>query len=90
MTRLAGIGVLSGLLLLSGTAPAGDPEVPLQFISVDELKALVDKKVKVDLIDVRSWDEYVKRHIKSARSMPLRAIPSRAYEISKTELIVVY
>lgn len=88
--------VVSGLVLIAssvlwlGAAPAGDPEIPLRFIKADELKALMDKKVKVDLIDVRSWNEYVKRHIKGARSMPIRAIPTRAHEISKTGLVVFY
>lgn len=90
------LNVVSGLILIAGSvlwlgaAPAGDPEVPLQFIKADELKALMDKKVKVDLIDVRSWDEYIKRHIKGTRSMPIRAIPYRAHEISKTGLVVFY
>lgn len=90
MVRLAALVLAATTLLWLGAAPAGEPEVPLQFISADELKALMDKKVKVDLIDVRSWGEYVKRHINGARSMPLRAVPSRAYEISKTGLVVFY
>ena len=90
MKRLVGVGLLCGLLFWFGIVPAGEPEVPLQFISADELKALLDKKVKVDLIDVRSWSEYVKRHINGARSMPIRAIPSRAYEISKTGVVAFY
>ena len=87
---LSGLLLIAGAVFWVGAAPTGDPEVPLQFIKVDELKALMDKKAKVDLIDVRSWSEYVKRHLKGARSMPIRAIPSRAYEISKTGLVVFY
>ncbi|MBI4560987.1 MAG: rhodanese-like domain-containing protein [Candidatus Rokubacteria bacterium] len=88
--RVVAVGVLSGLLFWLGAAPAGEPEIPLRLITADELKALMDKKAGVDLIDVRSWDEYVKRHIKGARSMPIRAIPSRAHEIKKTGLAVFY
>ena len=87
---LAALIVLASTVLGFGVAPAGEPEVPLQFIAADELKALMDRKVRVDLIDVRTWSEYVKRHIKGARSMPLRAVPARAYEISKTGLVVFY
>ena len=87
---MASFLLIAGAVLWLGAAPAGEPEVPLQFISVDELNALMGRKVKVDLIDVRSWDEYVKRHIKRARSMPIRAVPSRAHEISKTGLVVLY
>jgi hypothetical protein len=87
---LLSLALIAGAVLWLGAAPAGDPEVPLAFISVDELKAHMDKKLPVDLIDVRTWGEYVKRHIKGARSMPLRALPSRAHEIKKTDLVVFY
>ena len=86
---LALLLIVAGLLW-GGVAPAGDPEVPLQFISVDELKSLLDTHERVDLIDVRSWGEYVKRHINGARSMPLRAVQGRLYEIGKTGLAVFY
>ncbi len=88
--QVLGLVLIAGAVLWLGAAPAGDPEVPLEFISVDELKAHMDKKLPVDLIDVRTWGEYVKRHIKGAHSMPLRALPSRAHEIKKTGLIVFY
>jgi rhodanese-related sulfurtransferase len=39
---------------------------------------------------VRNWDAYVDMHIKGARSMPLRSVPDRAREISKTGLVVLY
>jgi rhodanese-related sulfurtransferase len=39
---------------------------------------------------VRNWDAYVEMHIKGARAMPLRAVQSRAREISKTALVVFY
>ncbi|MBI4609937.1 MAG: hypothetical protein HY726_13120, partial [Candidatus Rokubacteria bacterium] len=64
MKRLVGVGLLCGLLLWSGIVPAGEPEVPLQFIAADVLKALIAKPEKVDLIDVRTWTESVKRRIK--------------------------
>jgi len=90
LKALLSLAVIAGGALWMGAAPAADPEVPLAFISVDELKPLMDKRVPVDLIDVRPWSEYVKRHIKGARSMPLRAVPDRAYEIKKTGLVVFY
>src|SRR5439155_1308926 len=57
---------------------------------VYELKAALDRDATADIIDVRHWDSYVEMHIKGARSMPLRAVESRAYEISKTGLVVFY
>jgi rhodanese-related sulfurtransferase len=87
--RLAGLLAAAAVLLL-GAAPAAPPDAPVNFISVDELKAMLDGGARADIIDVRHWDQYVKLHIKGARSMPLRAIPERAHEITKTGLAVFY
>jgi rhodanese-related sulfurtransferase len=42
------------------------------------------------VIDVRTWDAYQEMHIKGARSMPVRAITTRAFEISRTAPVVFY
>jgi rhodanese-related sulfurtransferase len=73
-----------------GAAPAAPPEYPVNFIEVDELKALLDAGTRADIIDVRHWEHYVEQHIKGARSMPLRSVSERAPEISKTGLVVFY
>jgi rhodanese-related sulfurtransferase len=77
-------------ILLAGAAPAAPPESPVTFISVDALKALLDRGTRADVIDVRHWDNYVEQHIKGARSMPLRSVTQRAPEITKTGLAVFY
>ena len=82
--------VVAAAVLLIGAAPASPPESPVTFIKVDELKTLLDRGTRADIIDVRRWDPYVQVHIKGARSMPLRAVPDRAYEIAKTGLVVFY
>ena len=79
----------SGVLLL-GAAPASPPDLPVTYIAVDELKSLVDRGARADIIDVRAWDAFQEMHITGARSMPLRAIEGRASEISKTGLVVFY
>jgi hypothetical protein len=81
--------VIVGVLATSA-APAAPPEYPVSFIKVDELKGLLDRGTKADIIDVRTWDVYVESHIKGARSMPLRIVSDRASEISKTGLVVFY
>jgi hypothetical protein len=78
------------ITLLASAAPAAQPDYPVNFISVDELKATLERGVKGDIIDVRNWDAYVDMHIKGARSMPLRAVPDRAGEIAKSGLVVLY
>ena len=88
--RVPAIALGTTALLLLGAAPAAPPEYPVAFIKVDELKAALDRGVKADIIDVRKWDAYVEQHIKGARSMPLRAVPERAPEITKTGLVVFY
>jgi rhodanese-related sulfurtransferase len=80
----------AGALLLGAPAPAAPPEPPATFIKVDELKELLDRGTKADIIDVRVWDQYVQQHITGARSMPLRSVPDRAREITKTGLVVFY
>ncbi len=81
---------VAAAVLLIGAAPAAPPESPVAFIKVDELKTLLDLGTRADIIDVRRWDAYVEVHIKGARSMPLRAVPDRAHELSKTGLVVFY
>ena len=76
--------------MLVRPAPAAPPDYPVNFISVDELKATLDRAARGDIIDVRNWDAYIDMHIKGARSMPLRSVPQRASEIKKTGLVVLY
>lgn len=76
--------------LLASAAPAAQPDYPVSFISVDELKAALDGGTKADIIDVRSLEAFVDMHIKGARSMPLRAVPDRAAEIKRAGLVVFY
>jgi rhodanese-related sulfurtransferase len=84
------VGLTAAALVLVGAAPAAPPEHPVNFISVNELKAALDAGTRADIIDVRHWENYLEQHIKGARSMPLRSIPQRAREISRTGLVVFY
>lgn len=73
-----------------GAAPAGDPDVPERFISVDEAKALLDLKQRVAFVDVRSPEQFDELHIAGARNIFLREFPRRLSEISRTDFIVLY
>ena len=88
--RRARVAVVAAAIVLVGAALAAPPDYPVNFIKADELKAALDRDATADIIDVRHWDSYVEMHIKGARSMPLRAVESRADEISKTGLVVFY
>jgi 3-mercaptopyruvate sulfurtransferase SseA len=85
LTVVAAVG-----LLFASAAPAAPPEYPVNFIKVDELKSVLDRGTKADIIDVRHWEQYIESHIKGARSIPLRVVAERAPEISKTGLVVFY
>jgi rhodanese-related sulfurtransferase len=54
------------LLARRAGAPA---DAAVNFITVDELKALLDRGTRADIIDVRHWDAYREMHIKDARSI---------------------
>ena len=85
------IPLVAAALLLGAAAPAEPPDYPVKFIKVDELKAQLDRGVKIDVIDVRTWEAYSDLHIKGARAMPLRVVETRApKEISKTARVVFY
>jgi hypothetical protein len=79
---------LAGLLL--GAAQTEIPDAPVNFISVEELKSLVDRGTKLDLIDVRRHEAFVQQHIKGARSIPLQTLPEGAQGIKKAGLVVFY
>jgi rhodanese-related sulfurtransferase len=73
-----------------GAAPAGDPDVPERYISVDEAKALLDLKQRVSFLDVRSPEQFDELHIAGAHNMFLREFPRRLAEISRTDFVVLY
>ena len=80
-----------GLALVGlGAAPAGDPDVPERYLSVDEAKALLDLKQRVSFVDVRSPEQFEELHIAGARNMFLREFPRRLSEISRTDFVVLY
>jgi hypothetical protein len=88
--RVLVVAVVAAAGVLLGAAPASPPDYPVNFIHVDELKALLDRGVKGDLIDVRNWHAYVEQHLPGARSMPLRVVEQRSGEITRTGLVVFY
>jgi hypothetical protein len=81
---------VAATLLLGAAVPAAPPDYPVRYITVDALKALVDRGARVDIVDVRARAQYAELHINGARSMPLRTVEERAGEISKTGRVVLY
>ena len=90
MKRLVTILLLASAMAWAAPAPAGNPDVPEKFISVDEAKSLLDRRQRVTFIDVREKTQYDDLHIKGAINIPLGVLPARLAEISRTEFIVLY
>ena len=90
MKRLVTIVLLTAAMVWAAPAPAGNPEVPEKLISVDEAKALVDRRQRITFVDVRDKAQYDDLHIKGAINIPLGTLPARLAEISRTEFIVLY
>ena len=90
MRRLCPMLLVAAALFWVSPAPADDPEVPEKYMSVDEVKALVDGKKPVVFIDVRPKDQYDEVHIAGARNIPLKDLPARLAEVSKQDFTVLY
>ena len=90
MKRLVTIVLLAAAMAWAAPAPAGNPEVPEKLISVDEAKALVDRRQRITFLDVREKAQYDDLHIKDAINIPLGVLPARLAEISLADFIVLY
>ena len=90
MNRLITILFHAAAIAWAAPAPAGNPEVPEKFISVDEAKAVLDRHQPVTFIDVRAKEQYDDLHIKGAINIPLGVLPARLSEISRKDFLVLY
>ena len=90
MKRFASIMLLASAIVWAAPAPADNPPVPEKYISVDEAKALVDKRQRVLFIDVREKAQYDDLHIKGAINIPLGVLPARLSEVPRAETVVLY
>jgi rhodanese-related sulfurtransferase len=78
------------LALVLGAGIAFGQDIAIDFIKVSDVQRLITEGAKVVLVDVRSQQEYLIRHIKGAVSMPLRAIEEHARELPRDGLVVLY
>jgi rhodanese-related sulfurtransferase len=63
---------------------------PIELIKVSQLNFLLKKGSPVQIVDVRSRQEYLTRHIKGAISIPLDTVELRAGELPRQGLVVLY
>ena len=90
MRRLTAACLVAVGLFWGSPAPADDPEVPEKYMSVDQVKALLDEKKPVAFIDVRPTDQFDQLHIRGAKSIPLRDLSGRLADVSRQTLTVLY
>jgi rhodanese-related sulfurtransferase len=88
--RALAAGLTALALLALGAAPGGDPEVPERYITVDEVKALLDLRQAVVFVDVRGPEQFDELHIAGARNIGLRELPRRLADVPRKELVVLY
>src|SRR5262245_23958228 len=84
------LALLGALLLPAPRVVSAQQEPPIEFIKVSDLNALLHKGAPAKVIDVRSRQEYLTRHIKGAMSIPLDTIELRAGEVPRQGLVVLY
>ena len=90
MRRVVTVLLLASAMAWAAPAPEGNPEVPEKFISVDQAKALLDKRERLAFIDVREKPQYDDLHIKGAINIPLGVLPSRLAEVPRSGRVVLY
>ena len=59
-------------------------------ITVQELKAKIDRKEKFVLLDVREPREYAKARIEGSTLIPLGFLPARLGELDKSAKLIVH
>ena len=87
--------ILVVLALGIGLAPAGQMampggDIPIEFIRVKQVVQLLSDGANVVIVDVRSRQDYLIRHIKGALSVPLDSLEARSREIPRDGLVVLY
>jgi rhodanese-related sulfurtransferase len=78
-----------GLSQAAQVSPPGE-DIPIQLIRVKQVVQLLNDGAPVAIVDVRSRQEYLIRHIKGALSIPIDLIEMRAKDIPREGIVVLY
>ena len=105
-SRRSVAGLAGGLLLIGLACAAtvsADPrdypqfaqqkvaqDIAIRFTSVDELKARIDTRAPLKLIDVRGYGNFAQGHLPGAVSIPLGILPYSLDEIPNDIPVVLY
>lgn len=84
---------LAATFCLSAVSRAGaghDYEEPVDFISSDQVKQLLELGEKVVFVDLRTAAAYEAAHLPDARSLPINELQHRWSEVPKAGRVVLY
>ena len=84
------LALLAAALMPGTPHEANAQQPPFELIKVAQLDSLLRKGTKIQVVDVRSRQEYLTRHIKGAVSIPLDTVELRVGEIPRQGLVVLY
>jgi rhodanese-related sulfurtransferase len=78
-------------LLAPATARAGHgTDDDVVTLSVEQVKAFLDSREKMIIIDLRSGAEFQKNRLPGARSLPMKELAKRYVEIPRSGRVVLY
>jgi hypothetical protein len=90
-------GQIATLLFMLGAGLAQAAQLPppgqdirIEFITVKQVAQLLSDGARVQLVDVRSRQEYLIRHIKGAMSIPVDNIEIKSRDIPRDGIVVLY
>ena len=93
MPRIARyVGIVAAVFasLIAGVQAGHDYEEPVDFISPDQVKRLIDIGEEVIFIDLRSPEDFAKDRLPSARSIPIAVLGQRWKEIPASGRVILY
>jgi Rhodanese-like domain len=82
--------ILGAGLVQAAQLPLPGGEIPIELIRVKQVAQLLSDRAPIALVDVRSRQEYLIRHIKGALSIPIDSIDVRSREIPREGIVVLY
>jgi len=62
----------------------------ISYITADELYAKLNKSDEIIILDVRSEDSFMIKHIKNAINIPYKDLQGRTGELDNTKEIIIY
>jgi rhodanese-related sulfurtransferase len=76
----------------AGNTPAGETSaaVEVNYVSAGELKTKVTKGEEIIILDVRSEDSFLVKHIQNAISIPYTDLQGRTGELDGSKEIIIY